>query len=64
MKSGLEVVWLCLCCTPTPIAESMAISNEDMDPFEISVSLEIENQDIDMAVFTIGLIRGSQFCSI
>ena len=62
MKSGLEVVWQCLYCTlvVTPIAESTAIGNEDMDAFDIPVSLEIENQEIGMAISLIFLIRGSQ----
>ena len=51
MKSGLEVVWRCLYCTITPIAESTAIGDEDMDAFDIPVSLKIENRETGMAVF-------------
>ena len=51
VKSGLEVVWRWLNCTPTPIAESTAIGDDDVDPFDIPASMEIENQENGTAIF-------------
>ena len=60
VKSGLDVVWRCLCCAPTTIAESTAVGDEDMavtmDSFEIPDSLEMENQDLGRAFFSMFLI--------
>ena len=55
MKSGLDIAWQCLYCAPTPIAESTAVGDEDMDAtmdaFDIPDSLEMENQDLGMTLF-------------
>ena len=54
-KSGLDIAWQCLYCAPTPIAESTAVGDEDMDAttdaFDIRDSLEMENQDLGMTFF-------------
>ena len=57
VKTGAEVVWRCLYCTPdctaTPIAESTALGDEDIShAFDIPDSLEMENQEMGMAVLS------------
>lgn len=61
VKSRLEVVWWCsVNFTLTPIAESMAIGDKNMDAFGIPASLQIENQEIGMGMFLTSFIRESQ----